>query len=505
MTRRQRRGYEYVSIFLSFCYVRREDERKELEKRRRSYRRSEESTEEVGFDEVDLSDYNTDRHAFVMCPVVRNGYCCANTGRIRDAGIVHHDCNLLFQPSILSLMKAPDTSHPVSSNSVERTYTVQLQELLISFIAGSPISFRLVASPQFRSLLHGIIAVSRAYPSIPADALLPSLSVHAVPNMLIERAANLFHMLLRKFNNTYVSIHIDSAVITHTSYLAVTLRSCESQSPILPIQLLTAPSDRTGYAEKLFKLIDFLRKRNIFVASICCDGALAQVSGIQDVRNIIYKELLPPDKRSPIIPLHIPCFNHRINLALCHAIRSPALSRICEELQSFAADSGTKPYREVLKKSCPSFVATRWFSLWNIASFIRLNRISITRGSLLSPAILLDVLKTEILLTPFTELTLFFETDQVQLSQVYPAVLRALTQFSTIARNSYFSTGEWLHATIECMVQLYNYCLSGTIGYLIAVAFWLSPYGRYLYQSNRMSSCYRTDQTLSESFSVQFV
>ena len=174
-------------------------------------------------------------------------------------------------------------------------------------------------------------------------------------------------------------------------------------------------------------------------------------------------------------------------------------------LQSFAADSGTRPYREVLKKACPSFVRTRWFSLWNIASFIRLNRSTITQSSLLSPADILDVLKTEILLTPFTELTLFFETDQVQLSQVYPAVLRALTQFSTIAGDSSFSTGEWLHATIECMIQLYNYCLSGTIGYLIAVAFWLTPYGRYLYQTNRMASCYRIDQTLSTSFSIQFV
>ena len=57
MTRGQTRGYEYVSIFVSFSYVTREDERKELEKRRRSYRCSEESTEEVEFDELNLSVY----------------------------------------------------------------------------------------------------------------------------------------------------------------------------------------------------------------------------------------------------------------------------------------------------------------------------------------------------------------------------------------------------------------------------------------------------------------
>ena len=57
MTRGQTRGYEYVSIFVSFSYVTREDERKELEKRWRSYRRSEESTEDVEFDELNLSVY----------------------------------------------------------------------------------------------------------------------------------------------------------------------------------------------------------------------------------------------------------------------------------------------------------------------------------------------------------------------------------------------------------------------------------------------------------------
>ena len=493
-TRQQRMGCEYVSVFISFSYVNREDEQRAIEQRGRS----------TQFDGLDISDYNSERHAWVMCPVVRDGYCCLRSGRIRDAGIIHHDCSLLTQRSVLSIMRHPDpTRH--SSESTQPSFRTQLEELLMEFIAGTPISFRLIASPQFRSLLSGIITIAREYPSVSPQTLLPSLTVHAVPNMLKERASKMFSALLRKFTDSYVSIHIDSAVITHASYLAITLRRCEDQSPIVPIQLLAAPSDRSGYAKALYQIICFLRIHNIFVVSICCDGALAQVSGIQDVRQVLYAEQLPEAERSPIIPLHIPCFNHRINLALHHATSSPALSRTVEALQTFASQSGTKKYRDILQKTCPSFVQTRWFSLWNIASFIRLNRMKILQGSLLPHQTIEDLLKAEILFTPFTELTLFFETDKVQLSSVYPAILRALTQFSFIAANSYFSTGEWLHATIECMVQLYNYCLSGTIGYLIAVAFWLHPYGRYLYQTNRIVSCYRLDQTLSESFSLQFV
>ena len=494
---KQQLGCEFVSVFISFSFVNREDELQDLQRRGKL----------TGFDSLDLSDYSSERHAYVLCPVVRNGSCCLRTGKIRDSAMIHHRCDTLTQRSVLSIMRRHDPNPRQSSVSPPSTPTfrAELQELLMEFIAGTPISFRLIGSPQFRSLLHGIITVSRQYPSVSPQALLPSLTVHAVPKMLRERASTIFSALLRKFTNSYVSIHIDSAVITHASYLAVTLRRCEDQSPIVPIQLLAAPSDRSGYAKTLYNVICFLRIHNIFVVSICCDGALAQVSGIHDVQQALYTEQLPPDKRSPIIPLHIPCFNHRINLALRHATSTPALSRTVEALQSFASQSGTKQYREVLQKTCPSFVQTRWFSLWNIASFIRLNRMKILQGTLLPHQTIEDIVKAEILFTPFTELTLFFESDKVQLSAVYPAILRALTQFSYIAANSYFSTGEWLHATIECMVQIFNYCLSGTIGYLIAVAFWLHPYGRYLYQTNRILSCYRLDQALSESFSLQFV
>ena len=123
-------------------------------------------------------------------------------------------------------------------------------------------------------------------------------------------------------------------------------------------------------------------------------------------------------ERSPVLPLHIPCFNHRINLALQYAVRTPALSGAVSELQKFASVAMTKPYRKVLGKVCPSFVNTRWFSLWNIASFIRLHRDQIINNDLLSREILLEILKAEVLLTPFTELTLFFESDKVQLSSL---------------------------------------------------------------------------------------
>ena len=120
--------------------------------------------------------------------------------------------------------------------------------------------------PDFRSLLHGIIELSRAYPTIHPGTLLPSLSVHAVLRMLLERAANLFHMLLTVFTNTYVCIHIDSAIITDSSYLAVLLRSCESESSILPIQLLAVPSKRAGFAETLFRL--YMLRHVTFAASL---------------------------------------------------------------------------------------------------------------------------------------------------------------------------------------------------------------------------------------------
>ena len=489
-------------MFVSFFYVYRIDEEKELQRLKRSTHRRQENPATQA--DMRINDSRTERHAWVICPVVRDGHCCPRTGKIRDSGIIHHGCPLLSQPTIPSLIKdRQPRSEPLPHQ--EDDYGEKIRDLLVSFIAGTPISFRLVASPQFKQLLLGVVQIAQSHISVSAEKLLPTLNVYSIPSMLKERASELYQLLLSSLNQSYVSINIDSATIGHTNYLAVTLRQVESQSPVHLIQLLNTPSGKQGYAEQLCSIIEFLRTHNIFVTSICCDGAIAQVSSISAVRQYLNNPSIPAFQRSPILPLHIPCFNHRINLALQYAARTPALAEAVSELQRFASAALTKPYRKILGKTCPSFVSTRWFSLWNIASFIRLHRDQIINNSLLSREILLEILKAEVLLTPFTELTLFFESDKVQLSSVYPAVLRALTQYSYIANNTWFHTGGWLHSTIDCMVELYNYCFTGTIRPLICVAFWLQPFGRLLYYQKRFRSGYRIDSSLFDSFSSEFV
>ena len=484
-------------MFVSFSYVSRADEPRVQERGKGSLPST--------LQEDMIVDAKGERHSFVVCPVVRDGHYCLHPGRIRDASIVHHDCPLLTQHTITSLMKARPAQQRAIPPTQKVDYHEQIRNLLVSFIAGTPISFRLVSSTQFKELLFHIIEIAQSHVSVPADRLLPSLSVHTIPFMLKARASELYTVLLSSFKDTYVTIHIDSAVIGHTSYLAVTIRQVQSKSPIYFIQLLNSPSGKHGYTLQICSIIEFLKRHNIFVVSICCDGASAQVSSITDVRKSLNTPNIPNFQRSPVLPLHIPCFNHRINLALQHATRSPVLARVVSELQNFASLASTKAYKTILGKTCPGFVSTRWFSLWNIASFIRLHRDKILQGNLLPLPILMDILKAEVLLTPFTELTLFFESDKVQLSSVYPAVLRALAEYAYIANTTSFNAGDWLHATMDCMVELYNYCFTGTIGPLICVAFWLQPYGRILYYQNRMRSGYRLDTPLFESFSHQFV
>ena len=496
-TRKQKGGYEYISVFVSFTYVSKEDEQLEFAKRKRSLPQKE-------HDDMDISGSKGERHAFVLCPVVRNGQCCRRTGKIRDSGMIHHDCPILTQRTITSLMKVREPHDQHLDIDQEVDYRKTVRNLLVSFIAGTPISFRLIASQQFKNLLFGIVRIARSHESVPAESLLPTLTVHTIPSMLKSRASQLYQLLLSSLNNAYVSINIDSATIGHNNYLAVTLRQLQSQSPVYFIQFLNTPSGKEGYARQLCSIIEFLHGYNIFVTSICCDGASAQVSSITTVRQLLNDPTIPTVERAPTLPLHIPCFNHRVNLALQYAVRSPALSRVVPELQKFASAASTKAYRKTLGKTAPSFILTRWFSLWNIASFIRLHRDKIIKESYLSQQILLDILKAEVLLTPFTELTLFFESDKVQLSSVYPALLRALTQYSYIATSPYFHTGEWLHATMHCMVEIFNHCFTGTIGSLISLAFWLQPYGRLLYTQNLFLSGYRIDTPLSECFSLQF-
>ena len=504
-TKKQKAGHQYISVFVAYSYVNKADEPPELSNPRRAPRQSDNNSTRQ--EDMDIIDSKSERHLYVFCPVVRDGDCCLRTGRLRDAGIVHHDCTKLTQRSIQAVMKqrsshSQSTAAP-SSNEVD--YREEIKNLLVSFIAGTPVSFRLIGSPQFKDLLLRIVEIGRSHVSVPPDQLLPPLSVHTIPSMLKVRASELYTELLSSLRDSYVTINIDSAVIGHNNYLAVTTREVRLQSPVYFVQLLNSPSTKDDYVFQISSIIEFLRRHHIFVISICCDGATAQVSSIREVRSQLNNPHIPIPLRLPTLPLHIPCFNHRVNLALQRATKSPVLSKVISELQEFASLASTKAYRSKLGKAAPSFISTRWFSLWNIASFIRLHRDIIISNNFLPEKSLFDILKAEILLTPFTELTLFFESDKVQLSCVYPAVLRAFAEYSYIANHTYFNSGDWLYATIHCMVELYNYCFTGTIGYLIAVAFWLHPYGRILRYQNKIRSGYRIDISLFESFSRQFV
>ena len=479
-TKKQKEGKKYISCFVSYTYYK-------------------DSADPV----------SQERHSEVICPVVRGVDSCTRVGKLRDGGIIHHDCPLLSQPKITTFpIFHPNTRQESlrQLQSSRKSLLYKLMELLITFFAGNPVSFRLLASPNFRNLLLGICQLGRERADLPPEVIIPRLSVHSIPRMLKLRAIDVFNSLLDDLKGSFVSLMMDAATIAHKSYLAITICKTEPNSPLLFFQLINAPSTKEDYTAVVLKTVRFLQSKEIDVASICSDGASAQITGIGQARQTLLSIKDPLEQRPSLIPIHVPCLNHRVNLALIHTITNcPTLTRITDILKSFTHEAVKKANYTLLDKTCPSFIPTRWFSLWNIATYIRLKRNVIISSNLLPPQIVQEILMLEVLLTPFTELTLFFETENVRFAQVFPALLRAFNEFLLIIQHPAFNKGEWLRIIVEAMRNLFNYCLSGTLGYLAALAFSLVPEGRFLKLHNMLLSGYRLDSNLSDSFRYQFV
>ena len=206
-----------------------------------------------------------------------------------------------------------------------------------------------------------------------------------------------------------------------------------------------------------------------------------------------------------IAPIHIPCFNHKINLVLTHSIHdNPMLARTVDLLRQFSAAANSSDNQRVLQKHCPVFIQTRWLSLSYICSYIRIKRNIILGNNYLTPSQILTIFQLEILLTPLFELHLFLEREQTKMYEVFPAILRTLLQYERIIDSDAFATMDWCGAIYSFLHYLCLLTLSGTTGNLIALAFSLTPVGTYLFQQGKFSSGFNPNRSILDSAQVLF-
>ena len=309
-----------------------------------------------------------------LCPCCRKEEICGFERTNNNSSLEFHQCRLLVPPgqTIVHFFTANVAYQAQAHTTVLTRMNSEAINLFIRFFCGSPVSFLLLSSLEFNLYSQGLIRLGQEHPNTPTNQLMPLLTRHKIPKILAASAAPLLTQLLTRLRGSRVSLLFDSGSINHHTYLAVCVCVVDSNAVPQFLQLSYSPSSKMDYCEFLLQVHQQLNRWRIKVASICTDGLSAQVEGIGKFQQLVSASTKIVGFTQELIPFRIPCFNHRINNVLKHAIENNEnLKKCVDDLKAFSKAVRTKEYYNQLKKLCPTFVDTRWLCLSLMCSYVR--------------------------------------------------------------------------------------------------------------------------------------
>ena len=459
-----------------------------------------------------------DRHLPVLCPFSKNNKPCGETGFTRHSNIKSHDClNPIIQPTqrkITELIQhwqpkqtilQPPSQRPKKSTP-NTPLQKEVQSLIIELIAGTQLSLAFASSPSFLSILQRLIIIAQQHTDIDPICIIPSITPHSLSDEMKAEAKQAVIDTISAITDEFVSVMFDGATINHQKYLAITVIQTNPHTKPIFLHIVRSPQTSDDYTAFVIELLQVLQQYNVHVTSFCTDGLSAQITGIDNARGRLLNPMgNPPTVSLPLLPFHIPCLNHRLNLVLIHAIKnSYHLSSLVRILQDFSTKASRKQRQKHLQKHCPVFIHSRWHCLSLICSYIRLKREIIVENRYLSRSKLIQILRMEIVLLPLFELQLFFERSETKLAHAYPALLRAILQYSIIIQDELFRAIDWLYAITEIVRLLHAMILDDSFGSLIKLAFSLTPHGQYLFSKMHFASGYNPHSSIMETLETLF-
>ena len=454
----------------------------------------------------------SDRHKSYLCPVCRDGQSCGKTGYVRSSAIADHVCSLLENCPVIGFGKSIVKRTEITSDTIPKPRRLIpgvkaiVQTALLELISATSVSFSLVCSQQFQTFMRTLVSLGQSHPVHTPDSLVPYLDSHTFPELILKKLESNIRTLLTSLRNKTVSLMCDAGTVNHHHYIAITVTECRERSPILFFKIVSGPWTADQYAQTLAKVIEQLLHFNIGVATIVTDGLPAQYAGIQLLRTRISSDQYLENKELTFIPINLPCYNHRVNLALTDLFgQDSMLEGIKQVLLTFCTDSDKANFQLLLKKHCPSFIKTRWLSLWFICSFIRLKRNIIVDAGWMPLDYVISILKLEVLLTPLMELHLFLESESTRFCYVFPALLRTFLHYLQLIRQPEYNSGEWLHSVVSVIISLFNRTCTNPYIHLAELAFALTPLGRSLNQRGLPLTGFRTDESLKKVIAKLFV
>ena len=440
----------------------------------------------------------TDRHQPAMCPITHNNIPCSAYGFPRNKVIKGHIClkseKEHNQPPGITKFFRPlehtDTIRQLRSTGRETSIQKYILSEIVRLLSSTPTSFSFASSDAFTEFLFKLVKVGQENPESELTKMVPTVTPTKLSFLMSEKASELTNKLIACFSDQHVSVMFDAATINHRKYLGVTIQGLNDTDSPLFFQFVESPSSAPEYSQFVNEMITVLGQAGIEIGGIVTDGLAAQISGIN---TCISKLKVNPRIADTLtyLPFRIPCFNHRINLVIVHCFKNiPILESTKQIMMAFSDSVKTKAVHDVLKKSCPIFIHSRWLCLSQICAYIRMKRDIILQQNYINREHIERIMMIEAIILPILELHLFFETERTRLYQAFPAIIRCFLQYQFLLSLERFRRKPWLFIITEFIRVFYTLCLSGKTGDRLVIAFALSPIGRYLYRTRRLVSGY---------------
>ena len=461
----------------------------------------------------------SNRHRMLLCPVIQGDRMCQFECEGRLRGGVTFQCPFLrkttvrdpAQPLLQAYISRTNPNPQPHQGTLLAPMKQETTKALLSTLASTSLKFIDVDKESFKTFCRTLIQIGQKHPQDAVESLLPETERHVLSDMLCQRSVDALDSLFTEIFDRVVSIQFDAATINHKPLMLITVTPLTTPN-MQPhtFQLGPSPGNMDEYLVFLSNLFQCLGRNRTSIGNICTDGCPVQRAAIFRFLEI----LKLPGNQPPLIPNVVWCHNHLLNLITQHLadnqITVSTTVQLTRRIRDFAALAHHKVVRSRLRSICPTFIPSRWLSLWCIQSFIRLHRFTIIRNNYLSQKCVTEIVQYEALLTPLIELQLFFENENTRLMHVLPAILRAIQQYVLISAQPLFCTGDWLLATAYLVHVLLCRFFRPTIYsdaeiHKALVAFALTPVGQKLFQSGSFISGFALDKGLDTAREVLFV
>ena len=297
-----------------------------------------------------------------MCPFSKDGKKCRFEKLRNNSSLANHNCQQLSHKSLFLEPFSPNPMMSLSITGSNLSFSSPRQlanNLILTFLASTPLSFMHAGSQAFNDMVIALISIGQQHPSASLADIVPHFERHNIPNLLSMQAQQRYLKLLTLLQGTFISLGCDAGEINNVHCASLFIQTYARKRKPIFFEICPGTWNKLDYTKLFIEFLSQMKEWFIHVGSICTDGLAAQVSAVHSLFTGEDLETKSIVKEYYTIPFHVYCCNHKINLIVSSLANLPHLQKIISTLQTFCHTAHKKNNRAILNKACPAFIPTR--------------------------------------------------------------------------------------------------------------------------------------------------